>query len=122
MTTRRSDPQAGFTLVEVLVAFAILSLTVIAGFNILADSVKRTEQIEQRLELLAAAKQELTRVEAGLESRTAADPRLRVSIAPLGGDAGEQGAARPQLVRIWAADEGAAPLLESVVILPEAPK
>jgi prepilin-type N-terminal cleavage/methylation domain-containing protein len=121
MRVRHPDPQAGFSLVEVLVAFTILSVTIIAGLNILGDGVRQTGQVEKRLEILAAAKKELTRIEAGAPAGVDAGPRLRVSMTPLGGNAGEPGVAQPQVVRIWAADGGSAPLLTSIFILPQAP-
>ena len=47
---------AGFTLVEVLVAFAIMSLAVITGFRLFGEGLGRVTRIEQRLTDVAAAR------------------------------------------------------------------
>jgi prepilin-type N-terminal cleavage/methylation domain-containing protein len=41
----------GFTLLETLVAFVILSLVTITGFTLLGDSFRAVAQVEQRLKL-----------------------------------------------------------------------
>jgi prepilin-type N-terminal cleavage/methylation domain-containing protein len=54
----------GFSLIEVLVAFAILSIVVITGFRILGDATRQVKQIEVRTVELAAARTELDLVES----------------------------------------------------------
>jgi prepilin-type N-terminal cleavage/methylation domain-containing protein len=46
----------GFSLIEVLVAFAILSIVIITGLRILGDATRRVKQIEDRTTELAAAR------------------------------------------------------------------
>ncbi len=48
--------EEGFSLIEVLVAFAILSIVIITGLRILGDATRRVKQIEDRTTELAAAK------------------------------------------------------------------
>lgn len=46
----------GFSLIEILVAFAILSIVVITGLRILGDATRRVKQIEVRTTELEAAR------------------------------------------------------------------
>jgi prepilin-type N-terminal cleavage/methylation domain-containing protein len=46
----------GFSLIEVLVAFAILSVVIITGLRILGDASRRVKQIEVRTDEIAAAR------------------------------------------------------------------
>jgi prepilin-type N-terminal cleavage/methylation domain-containing protein len=55
---------SGFSLIEVLVAFAILSIVVITGLRILGDATRRVKQIETRTVELAAARTEMDLVES----------------------------------------------------------
>jgi prepilin-type N-terminal cleavage/methylation domain-containing protein len=50
-----NNTQSGFTLVEVLVAFAIMSLAVITGFRLFGEGLGRISHVEQRLADVATA-------------------------------------------------------------------
>jgi prepilin-type N-terminal cleavage/methylation domain-containing protein len=52
----------GFTLIEVLVSFAILSITVIVGFQIYSENLARIAKIETAMETASAAKRSLSLV------------------------------------------------------------
>jgi type II secretory pathway pseudopilin PulG len=58
--TRQPKSISGFTLVEVLVSFAILSMTIIAGFQIFGEGLSRVSRVEKALDETAAAKQMLS--------------------------------------------------------------
>ena len=51
---------SGFTLIEVLVSFAILSMTIIVGFQIFGEGLSRVSRVEKALDETAAAKQLLS--------------------------------------------------------------
>jgi type II secretory pathway pseudopilin PulG len=58
--TRQPKSISGFTLVEVLVSFAILSMTIIVGFQIFGEGLSRVVKVERALDETAAAKQLLS--------------------------------------------------------------
>ncbi len=58
--TGQSNSMSGFTLVEVLVSFAILSMTIIVGFQIFGEGLSRVSRVEKALDETAAAKQLLS--------------------------------------------------------------
>jgi general secretion pathway protein I len=86
---RTCSSQAGFTLIEVLVALAIVAalLTSIAG--VIGSSVRGTRQINQRLalagtaETLMASLQGRDTLKPGRQSGETAGHRWQVDIAPL---------------------------------------
>ena len=55
MTDRAQQAQQGFTLVEVLVAFVILSMVVVASLEIISGGVRATAVAEQRMTAAALA-------------------------------------------------------------------
>lgn len=61
-TARRRD--GGFTLLETLVAFAILALTLGPGYAVLSSSITAADRAEERLAALALAENALARVGA----------------------------------------------------------
>lgn len=61
MTPRGED---GFTLIESLVAFAILSMAIIMSFRIFGEGLQRVNRAEQVKEQLEAAHQEMQRLVA----------------------------------------------------------
>jgi len=78
---------AGFTLIEVLIALAIVSISLAAIGSLMASTVRATRSIEQRFALVETARA----IEAGLPDRSAltgplsgdlAGHRWRVDVAP----------------------------------------
>lgn len=59
MATRR---QRGFTLVEVVVAFLLLSLVLASGFELFTTGMRRAIDIEERSQALAIAQSQLAAV------------------------------------------------------------
>ena len=53
------DREAGFTLVETLVAFTILSAAIIVSFQIFAAGLRQQAAVEDRKSLMAVARHEL---------------------------------------------------------------
>ncbi|MFC7050961.1 PulJ/GspJ family protein [Emcibacter nanhaiensis] len=82
---RRPDPERGFTLLETLVALAILSLVMVAAFGGISDSLNRTVRQQQELDRLAQAENLMTRIMAGEKVSETGDLRLSVrDISPEG--------------------------------------
>lgn len=57
--TATQDNEAGFTLVETLVAFTILSAAIIVSFQIFAAGLRQQSEVENRKALTAIARHEL---------------------------------------------------------------
>ena len=78
---------AGFTLIEVVVAFVLLSAVLALGFEIFSDGLRRTGDLEDRSRAVAIAQSRLA--SAGLEEPLAdgqtqgeaADPRFRWTLS-----------------------------------------
>lgn len=79
---RSAVREAGFTLIEVVVAFVLLGLVLSTGFEIFSDGMSRASLLEERSRALAVARTQLS--DAGLEEPLkegmlqgdAADPRF----------------------------------------------
>lgn len=69
----KTAARAGFTLIEVLVALAVIALALPVVGTLLANNVKGTIKVEQRLKLVAAYRS----LEAGLLDRSRLVPGLR---------------------------------------------
>lgn len=65
-THRRQDARAGFTIIEVLVALAIVTASLAAIGSVIATSMRGSRSLEQRLALLQTARA----VETGLPRRS----------------------------------------------------
>ena len=84
-----SDGIAGFTLIEALVALAIVAAVLASIGAVIATTVKGTRSIDQRLALIGAAETLLAELPArnllkpGSRSGELAGHRWRVDIAPL---------------------------------------
>ena len=84
-----SDGIAGFTLIEALVALAIVAAVLASIGAVIATTVKGTRSIDQRLALIGAAETLLAELPArnllkpGSQSGELAGHRWRVDIAPL---------------------------------------
>jgi general secretion pathway protein I len=80
---RRSGRQAGFTLIEVVVAFVLLALVFSTAFEIFSQGLSRAGALEERSRALEVASSQLA--DAGMEqpladgtsSGEARDPRFR---------------------------------------------
>jgi prepilin-type N-terminal cleavage/methylation domain-containing protein len=101
-----SCDQSGFTLLEVLVGFAILSLTILTCFTILNDSLLRLSRVEEQLADLAEARRVLALVESG--AGQALDSKLQISAEPVA----NSGPDKVQIIRIRNA--GGTVLLETI--------
>ena len=106
--TDRRD--AGFTIIEVLIALAIVAASIVAIGSVMATNVRGVRSLEQHVALMQATRTVMT---AGIPSRTKLDPgtlsgriddyRWTIDVGPLGGEWAAPGADVawvPELVRI----------------------
>jgi general secretion pathway protein I len=101
---------AGFTIIEVLIALAIIAVSVVAIGSVMSANVRGVRSLEQHVALMQTARTVLMtgippRVElvAGALSGRIDDYRWTIDVGPLGGDWSVQGADVawvPELVRI----------------------
>jgi general secretion pathway protein I len=107
-STDRCD--AGFTIIEVLVALAIVAVSIVAIGSVMATNVRGVRSLEQHVALMQATRTVMT---AGIPTRTNLGPgvlsgriddyRWTIDVGPLGGDwavAGADVAWIPELVRV----------------------
>jgi general secretion pathway protein I len=86
------DPSAGFTLIEVLVAVAVLAVSLTAIGSLVATNIRATRALDQRLALAAATRAILTglpnREEVALSNSSGeiAGHRWRLDILPFVAD------------------------------------
>jgi type II secretory pathway component PulJ len=103
---------SGFTLIEVLVSFAILSMTIIVGFQIFGEGLSRVSRVEKALDETAAAKQmlslPLTEAEPPALSREAVTKQSLTETLP------DWTSAHPILLRVPSRGQGDE--LETIVI------
>jgi general secretion pathway protein I len=84
-----SDGAAGFTLIEALVALAIVAAVLGSIGTVIATTVKATRSIDQRLELagaaetLVAALPARTLLKPGRQSGETAGHRWRIDVSPM---------------------------------------
>jgi general secretion pathway protein I len=84
-----SDGAAGFTLIEALVALAIVAAVLSSIASVIATTVKGTRSIDQRLALTGAAETLLAELPArsllkpGRQSGELAGHRWRIDVSPL---------------------------------------
>ena len=106
--TDRRD--AGFTIIEVLIALAIVAVGIVAIGSVMATNVRGVRSLEQHVALMQATR---TVMAAGIPPRAKLGPgalsgqnddyRWTIEVGPLGGDwavAGADIAWVPELVRI----------------------
>jgi general secretion pathway protein I len=84
---------AGFTIIEVLIALAIVAVSIVAIGSLMATNVRGVRSLEQHVALMQTARTVMT---AGLPSRADLQPgissgqiddyRWTVDVMPLGGD------------------------------------
>jgi general secretion pathway protein I len=106
-TDRRN---AGFTIIEVLIALAIVAVGIVAIGSVMATNLRGVRSLEQHVALMQATR---TVMAAGIPARAKLGPgalsgqtddyRWRIEVGPLGGDWAVPGADVawvPELVRI----------------------
>ena len=106
--TDRRD--AGFTIIEVLIALAIIAVSVVAIGSVMSANVRGVRSLEQHVALMQTARTVLmtgipprAELVAGALSGRIDDYRWTIDVGPLGGDWSVQGADVawvPELVRI----------------------
>ena len=93
MSRRSCSDVAGFTLIEVLVALAIVAAVLSSIGAVIATSVKGTRSIDQRLALTGAAETLLAELparnllKAGRQSGELAGHRWRIDVSPMNASA-----------------------------------
>ncbi|WP_257167079.1 prepilin-type N-terminal cleavage/methylation domain-containing protein [Bradyrhizobium sp. SRS-191] len=94
--------EAGFTLIEVLVALAVVSVSLVAIGAVVARNASGVRKLEQHVTLVADARlalatmlSERSRLQPGRSDQRSGSGVVAVQISPLGGDwsqpAGQQG-------------------------------
>jgi general secretion pathway protein I len=106
--TDRRD--AGFTIIEVLIALAIIAVSVVAIGSVMSANVRGVRSLEQHVALMQTTRTVLmtgipprAELVAGASSGRIDDYRWTIDVGPLGGDWTVQGADVawvPELVRI----------------------
>lgn len=106
--TDRGD--AGFTIIEVLIALAIVAVSVVAIGSVMATNVRGVRSLEQHVALMQAARTVMTaaiparaRLGPGALSGQADEYRWTIDVRPLGGEWAVPGAEMawvPELVRV----------------------
>ena len=92
--SRKNSPRRanGFTLIEALVALALLATVLSSIGMVIATSVKGTRSIDQRIALAGVASTLLATLPTrdllapGVQSGTTAGQRWRIDVAPMAGD------------------------------------
>jgi general secretion pathway protein I len=106
--TDRGD--AGFTIIEVLIALAIVAVSVVAIGSVMATNVRGVRSLEQHVALMQAARTVMTaaiparaKLGPGALSGQSDDYRWTIDVGPLGRDWAVPGAEMawvPELVRV----------------------
>ena len=131
MSRRSCSDVAGFTLIEVLVALAIVAAVLSSIGAVIATSVKGTRSIDQRLALTGAAETLLAELPArnllkpGRQSGELAGHRWRIDVSPMDTSAADDAPQNPRFtplavtMRLQAPD-GPAIQLTTVRLVPKA--
>jgi general secretion pathway protein I len=87
------DPQAGFTIIEVLIALAVVALGIVAIGSVVSTNVRGVRSLEQHVALMQTARSVMV---TGIPPRAELDPgalsgqindhRWQIDIGPLSGD------------------------------------
>lgn len=124
---------AGFTIIEVLIALAVVAVSIIAIGSVMSTNVRGVRLLEQHVTLMQTARSIMTaeippRAELGLGTLSGQvnDYRWKIDIGPLGEDwavPGADAAWIPALVRIQVrSPSGAVSDLKTVRLMHEPPK
>jgi general secretion pathway protein I len=128
-THRTDGPEAGFTIIEVLIALAIVAVSIVAIGSVMSTNVRGVRSLEQHAALMQAAR---TVMATDIPPREALRPGVltgridnyqwRIDVGPLGGDwivPDTDSAWLPQLVKVQVrAPSGAAVDLRTVRLMP----
>ena len=111
----KSDSEGGFTLIEVLVAFSILSLTIIVGIQIFSSGLNRIDAVEGANDRLAQAKALLVQVQLGTEfdALSTAATNLKISRTILANEGVNWTNLKPVRVQVL---EGDKVILETIIL------
>ncbi len=131
MSRRSYSDVAGFTLIEVLVALAIVAAVLSSIGAVIATSVKGTRSIDQRLALAGAAETLLAELpgrsllKPGRQSGELAGHRWRIDVAPMESSVANDGPQNPRFVPLAVtmrlqAPDGPAIQLTTVRLVPKA--
>jgi general secretion pathway protein I len=103
-------PDAGFTIIEVLIALAVVAVSIVAIGSVMSTNVRGVRLLEQHVTLMQTARSIMTtgippRAELGPGALSGQinDYRWKIDVGPLGGDWAVQGADVawiPALVRV----------------------
>ena len=124
---------AGFTIIEVLIALTVVAVSIVAIGSVMSTNVRGVRLLEQHVTLMQTARSVMTaeippRAELGLGvlSGQANDYRWKIDVGPLGGDWAVPGADVawiPALVRIQVrSPSGAVSDLKTVRLMRGRPK
>ena len=131
MSRRSCSDAAGFTLIEVLVALAIVAAVLSSIGAVIATSVKGTRTIDQRLALTGAAETLLAELPArnllkpGRQSGQLAGHRWRIDVSPMDTSVVSDAPQHPRFVPLAVtmrlqAPDGPAIQLTTVRLVPKA--
>ena len=131
MSRRSCSEVAGFTLIEVLVALAIVAAVLSSIGAVIATSVKGTRSIDQRLALTGAAETLLAELPArnllktGRQSGELAGHRWRIDVSPMNTSVADDAPQNPRFVPLAVtlrlqAPDGPAIQLTTVRLVPKA--
>ncbi len=126
---RTDGPQAGFTMIEVLIALAVVAVGIVAIGSVMATNVRGVRSLEQHVALIQTARGTMateipSRAELGpgVLSGQLNDHRWQIDIGPLGGGwmvADANVSWIPQLVKIHVqSPSGGAFDLQTVRLMP----
>jgi general secretion pathway protein I len=131
LSRRSCSDVAGFTLIEVLVALAIVAAVLSSIGAVIATSVKGTRSIDQRLALTGAAETLLAELPArsllkpGRQSGQLAGHRWRIDVSPMDTSLADDAPQNPRFMPLAVtmrlqAPDGPAILLTTVRLVPKA--
>jgi len=109
-TDRKPPHEAGFTIIEVLVALALVAVVIVAIGSLMATNVRGVRSFEQHVALLQAARTVMTtgiapraELRSGSSSGQIDGYRWTIDVAPVGGEWAVDNADvpwMPELVRV----------------------
>jgi general secretion pathway protein I len=109
-TSPTDGPTAGFTIIEVLIALAVVAVSIVAIGSVMSTNVRGVRSLEQHVALIQTVRSVMAvdvppRAEIGLGiwSGRTNDHQWRIDVGPMGeewGAAGDKVAWIPALVRI----------------------
>lgn len=105
--------QSGFSLIEVLVAFAIISLIILTGFQVFGDGLRRIDSAEKSLRALNVARLYLDFGDTLSDLEGLPARQVGRQVETLTGEAVQWTEAVPELQRI---ELGGGETLETIVI------